>query len=140
MTALKETIVPGLFAVFAVVYLVTTRDLPIESTVFPRFLIAVMLMIAAVILFQTFMRPRAAAEDQPGAVTVAEAWRPVLVLAASAGYLALFSIAGFIPASFVFLAVLMPLLGVPLLRAIVIAAVFTAALYLVFGELFLVNL
>lgn len=130
-----EALIPGLLVAFGTVYFVTTTGLPIESTVFPRFLMIVMFVLAILIGATAIIQGEG---SKP--LTMDATRRPALVLLCSVGFLVLFTLLGFIPASIIFLFALMALLGVTPVRAGVIAVLFTLAMYGVFGKLFLVDL
>jgi hypothetical protein len=145
MSLIKETLVPGILVVFGVIYYFSVQGLPKHSTVFPFFLMIVMPLLIVMILVQEYReRPAAGsdADDAENAVkkTLADFKAPAVVFAASIGYVLLFSLAGFFVASFSYILFIMVYSGITLVRSAITSAVFTAALYVVFAKMFLVDL
>ena len=145
MPLIKETLVPGILVVFGVIYYLSVQDLPKHSTVFPFFLMIVMPLLIVMIFVQEY-RERPAhgsdADDPKNAVekAPAEFKAPAVVFAGAIGYLLLFSLAGFLVASFSYVFFIMVYFGTNAVRSAITSAVFTAALYVVFAKMFLVDL
>lgn len=143
MFAIRETLVPGLFIVFWVVYAVSVRGLPKESTVFPHFLMAVMLLLLVVIVVQEFLRGRRAAPAAADSGAEAAPIRmgpPTVVYAASILFLVVFWLTNFIIASIVYTNLVMIYFGIKPVKSVILSLGFTAAMYVVFGKMFFVNL
>ena len=145
MALIRETLVPGILVVFGVIYYLSVHDLPKHSTVFPYFLMIVMPLLIVMIFVQEY-RERSAqgsdADDPNSAVKTApvEFKAPAVVFAGAIGYLLLFSLAGFLVASFSYVFFIMVYFGTNPVRSAITSAVFTAALYVVFAKMFLVDL
>ena len=99
-----------------------------------------------VMIFVQEYRERSAqgsdADDPNNAVktTPVDFKAPAVVFAGAIGYLLLFSLAGFLVASFSYVFFIMVYFGTNPVRSAITSAVFTAALYVVFAKMFLVDL
>ncbi len=145
MSWIREALVPGILVVFGVIYYLSVHDLPRQSTVFPFFLMIVMPLLIVMIFVQEYRESPAAgsdADDAENAVkkTPADFKAPAVVFAGSIGYMLLFSLAGFFVASFSYVFFIMVYFGINPVRSAITSGVFTAALYVVFAKMFLVDL
>ena len=144
MGVAKELVVPALVAVFGLVYYVRTLDAPMESVLFPKFLMVVMPFLAVLIMVREYRNVRAAGAargtkesgedgERQWPSILEELKKPGIIVASTAGYLVLFALTNFLISTTVFLAVVMVLLKVPWLKAMIVAVVFAFTLYAVFG-------
>ncbi len=145
MFLIREALVPGILVVFGVIYYFSVLDLPKHSTVFPFFLMIVMPLLIVMIFLQEY-RERSArgrdGDDPENAVEKApvDFKAPAVIFAGAIGYLLLFSLAGFLVASASYVFFIMVYFGIKPVRSAVTSVVFTAALYIVFAKMFLVDL
>ncbi len=145
MSLIREALVPGILLVFGVIYYLSVHDLPKHSTVFPFFLMIVMPLLIVMMFLQEY-RERSArgsdTDDSENAVEKApvDLKAPAVVFAGSVGYLLIFSLAGFLVASASYVFFIMVYFGINPVRSAITSAVFTAALYVVFAKMFLVDL
>ncbi len=136
---------PGILVVFGVIYYFSVHDLPKLSTAFPFFLMIVMPLLIVMMFLQEY-RERSArgsdADDLENAVekTLVDLKAPAVVFTGSIGYLLLFSLAGFLVASSSYVFFIMVYFGIKPVRSALTSVVFTAALYVVFAKMFLVDL
>jgi hypothetical protein len=139
MSVIGELLVPGIMVVFGVIYFFSMRGLPQESTVFPYVLMVLMPILVVLILVQEFHRGRgetaSEAEKDRGRIAA-----PGVVFLGSIGYLVIFSLSHFVVASFVFMAFIMIYFGIKPAKSFIVSAVFTGAMYVVFGQMFFVDL
>ncbi len=145
MSLIRETLVPGILVVFGVIYYLSVHDLPRHSTVFPYFLMIVMPLLIVMIFVQEYReRPaRGRGTDDPETVankTPTNFKAPAVVFGGSIGYLLLFSWAGFLVASVAYVFFITVYFGISPVRSAIISVGFTAALYVVFAKMFLVDL
>lgn len=146
MSVVGELLVPGIVVVFGVVYFFTVRGLPQESTVFPYVLMLLMPILAVLILLQEYRKGRGETESatEAGGKRVVSGWEgikaPAVVFGGSVGYLAIFSLSNFLVASFVFMGFIMIYFGIKPVKSAVISVLFTATMYVVFGQAFSVDL
>ena len=145
MPLIREALVPGILVVFGIVYYLSVRDLPKHSTVFPFFLMIVMPLLIGMIFVQEY-RERSAhgsdADEPKNADKKAPAdfKAPAVIFGGSLGYLLLFSLAGFFVASVSYVFFVMVYFGINPVRSAITSGLFTAALYVVFAKMFLVDL
>ena len=145
MSLIREIFVPGIIVVFGLVYYLSVHDLPRHSTLFPYFLMIVMPLLIVMIFIQEYRerKPRGEEPDYPqNAVktTLMEFKAPAVIFAGSIGYLLVFSLAGFLVASPLFVFFIMVYFRINPVRSAITSVVFTATLYVVFGKMFLVDL
>ena len=145
MSLIREIFVPGIIVVFGLVYYLSVHDLPRHSTLFPYFLMIVMPLLIVMIFIQEYRerKPRGEEPDDPqNAVktTLMEFKAPAVIFAGSIGYLLVFSLAGFLVASPLFVFFIMVYFRINPVRSAITSVVFTATLYVVFVKMFLVDL
>jgi hypothetical protein len=144
MGVAKELVVPALVAVFWVIYYVRTLDAPMESVLFPKFLMVVMPLLAVMILVREYRNVRSQdttagtkalgkGGETPWSSMLRELEKPGIIVGSTAGYLVLFVLTNFLISTTVFLAVVMVLLKVPWTKAVIVAVAFAFTLYAVFG-------
>ena len=142
---IRETLVPGIVLTFGGVYYLSVRELPQESTVFPYFLMGLMPVLIVLILAQEYRKSvadRAKTTNSEKTPTSAKAdlKSPAIVFVGSIGYLFIFSLLGFLAASFAYIFFIMIYFGIRPTRSAITSALFTAALYVVFRQMFFVDL
>lgn len=145
MSLIREALVPGILIVFGVIYYLSVKDLPKLSTVFPFFLMIVMPLLIVMIFVQEYreMSAHGSDADDPKKAdkkALADFKAPAVVFAGSIGYLLLFSLAGFLVASASYVFFIMVYFGINPVRSAITSGLFTAALYVVFAKMFLVDL
>ena len=150
MSLIRETLVPGIVLIFGVVYYLSIRGLPQESTVFPFFLMGLMPILVVLIMAQEYRKSiadqaetvepeKAPARKTPTGARVGFK-APAIVFGGSIGYLIVFSLLGFLVASFAYVFFIMVYFGNKPIKSAVTSALFAAALYIVFRHMFFVDL
>ena len=137
---LKECIVPGLMLVFGVAYYFKTTGLPDETLLFPHFLMWIMPIFVGLMLLTSFRQKNKNEKEAKELSSLKhffiEIKGPALLIFMSAGYIVLFSLTGYLPATVAFTFLTMILLKVHWLQAIMVGTGFTLILYFVFAILF----
>ena len=145
MGVLKEAFVPLVVCVYWLVYFLTTRGLPRETTVFPYFLMVMMPIVAVMILIGEYRKTRGTDPKDTGkrqsltefAVTLRN---PAILYVLSVLYLILFIYTNFLISTTVYLAATMLIFKEPWLKSAIIGVGLAVSLYVVFGVIFKVPL
>lgn len=141
MLVFREIMIPSLILITISVYYTQTRHLPVNSTVFPNIVMAAMGLLAIAIIIKTSMRAyRESDTAQKTEPLGANQIRVPMMVALSAGFVALLHATGFLIATPVFLIVAFLFLGVRPLSAFIIGVCGTAIYYLLFAVLLGLNL
>ena len=145
MGVLKEAFVPLVVCVYWLVYFLTTRGLPRETTVFPYFLMVMMPIVAVMILIGEYRKTRGSDAKDTGkrqsltefAVTLRN---PAILYGVSVLYLILFIYTNFLISTTVYLTGTMLIFKEPWLKSAMIGVGLAVSLYVVFGVIFKVPL
>ncbi len=145
MGVLKEAFVPLVVCVYWLVYFLSTRGLPRETTVFPYFLMVVMPLVGVMILIGEYRKTRSTDPKDAGkrrslsefAVTLKN---PAILYGLSVFYLILFIYTNFLISTTVYLTGTMMIFKEPWLKSAIIGVGLAVSLYVVFGVIFMVPL
>lgn len=141
MAFLRELIIPALTGVFLLAYFIDVQGLPIQSQIFPFTLMVAMVLVAIPLAIREYKRiggvgvPAKPLEGRPDGPR-----RIFALFTMSIGYVILWAVIGFLPATVLFLIASMATFGVSWIRAALIGLILTALMYGLFQELFLVQL
>jgi hypothetical protein len=130
---LDELLLPVLALIFSVVYVISTRDLAAESTIFPRTVMFVLCLLGAGVAISELL------SDQDPESSEQKSQAP-LVFVLTLAYVLGFWLLGFAWAAPVFLLATMVLLGQPLLRSAIVSVVLPLAVFVLFSVILDVKL
>ncbi|ESR27385.1 tripartite tricarboxylate transporter TctB family protein [Lutibaculum baratangense] len=134
MAWLREAFLPIIGIVYSILYIALTVGLPAESTIFPRTILTVLCILAVLIVLAEYRKRggEAAKAAPPSQAPLVYGLAVVFVIG--------FWLFGFMAAAPVFLAAAMLLLGQPVVRALAVAVLLPAGIYLLFTWTFGVSL
>jgi hypothetical protein len=143
MPVLKEAFIPALTCLYGLVYFMTIQELPRESTVFPYFLMILMPFLGIMILIGVYRKSRKA-EEKPAAQGpslfqfIVSLKNPAIIYGLSIAYLVVFIFTNFLISTAIYLTGTMIIMREPWLKALIIGVGFSVALWVVFGQIFMV--
>jgi ABC-type dipeptide/oligopeptide/nickel transport system permease subunit len=141
MLVFREVMIPGLILITISIYYTQTRHLPLNSTIFPNIVMAAMGLLAiAIIIKASISAYRRSDFAQDPDTSGINQFRVPMMVALSAGFVAMLHVTSFMMATPVFLIGAFLFLGVRPLPAILIGVCGTAIYYLLFAVLLGLNL
>jgi hypothetical protein len=141
MGVLKEAFVPLVVCIYWLVYYLTTKGLPKESTIFPYFLMVIMPFMAIMILIKEYRERRGVNPDptkkRRSFEEIALSYKnPAILYLLSILYLILFIFTNYLISTAIYLIGAMIIFKEPWHRSIVIGVGLAISLYVVFGVIF----